>query len=108
MLLTEAGHIELKKGEQHVLLTHDILEIDGFKRKNLAKFPEGPRYGYRLVEIAAANHQAAPGAEGALPAAAADVTPLEPAAATVGDGGTTVQPQQQQQQEEEEDRKSVV
>jgi hypothetical protein len=101
MLLTEAGHIELKKGEQHVLLTHDILEIDGFKRKNLAKFPEGPRYGYRLVEIAAANyHQAAPGAEGgALPAAAADATPLEPAAATVGDGGTTVQQQQQQQQE---------
>ena len=84
MLLTEAGHIELKKGEQHVLLTHDILEIDGFKRKNLAKFPEGPRYGYRLVEIAAANyHQAAPGAEGgALPAAGSPTFSYSPPAHT--------------------------
>ena len=55
LLLTEAGHVELKKGDQHELLPHDIIEIDGFKRKNAVKFPDGPRFGYVLIEIAAAD-----------------------------------------------------
>jgi hypothetical protein len=29
----------------------DVFELDGFKRKNWRRYPEGPRYGYKLVKL---------------------------------------------------------
>jgi hypothetical protein len=39
------------KGEERCMVVGDIIEIDGFKRRNPKKFPEGPLTAYQLVAL---------------------------------------------------------
>ena len=41
--------VELK---EHPLM-YNPLEVDGFKRLNVRKYPDGPQFGFRLVQLAA-------------------------------------------------------
>jgi hypothetical protein len=40
----------LKKGTERELQTGRILEVDGYKRKDAAKWPDGPVFAFRLVQ----------------------------------------------------------
>jgi hypothetical protein len=39
------------KGEERCMVVGDVIEIDGFKRRNPKKFPEGPQIAYQLVAL---------------------------------------------------------
>ena len=40
---------EARKGAVLALELGDIIEVDGFKRLNPRKYPDGPQFGFRLV-----------------------------------------------------------
>ena len=44
---------EARKGAVLALELGDIVEVDGFKRLNVRKYPDGPQFGFRLVQLAA-------------------------------------------------------
>ena len=39
------------KGESVVMGVGDVVEVDGYKRLNTRKYPDGPQFGFRLVEV---------------------------------------------------------
>lgn len=39
------------KGESVTVGMGDVVEIDGYKRLNTRKYPDGPQFGFRLVEV---------------------------------------------------------